>query len=278
MSSGRSTPTALSLAALLLPTGVARRRLRSAARVFALGLGVSSRSARCCAASPQSSLMLILCRALQGIGGADDLRHLAGAHRAARSTVKRARRPRSGSGARVAGIATAVGPLLGGALTTWPELALDLLRQHPDRRDRDRDHVDPRVDGVQVRRTRAGSTSPASSSSRVGLVALVYGLIESSLRRLGRRPRWSSASLIAVVVLLVDRSRSIEMRFTPQPMFDLRLFRKPTFVGGSIAAFGMNASLYSMLLYFVLYLQNGRPLLGAADRTAPGRDHRRLAG
>src|SRR6202012_1054656 len=40
-----------------------------------------------------------------------------------------------------------------------------------------------------------------------------------------------------------------------QPMFDLSLFRKPTFVGGSIAAFAMNGSLFSMLLYFTLYLQ-----------------------
>ena len=39
-------------------------------------------------------------------------------------------------------------------------------------------------------------------------------------------------------------------------MFDLALFRKPTFVGGSIAAFGMNGSLFAMLLYLVLYLQN----------------------
>ena len=41
-------------------------------------------------------------------------------------------------------------------------------------------------------------------------------------------------------------------------MFDLRLFRKPTFVGGSIAAFGINASLYAMLLYLTLYLENAQ--------------------
>jgi predicted MFS family arabinose efflux permease len=38
-------------------------------------------------------------------------------------------------------------------------------------------------------------------------------------------------------------------------MFDLSLFRRPTFVGGSIAAFGMNGSLFAMFLYLVLYLQ-----------------------
>jgi predicted MFS family arabinose efflux permease len=39
-------------------------------------------------------------------------------------------------------------------------------------------------------------------------------------------------------------------------MFDLSLFRIPTFNGGLIAAFAMNGSLFSMLLYLVLYLQD----------------------
>jgi predicted MFS family arabinose efflux permease len=38
-------------------------------------------------------------------------------------------------------------------------------------------------------------------------------------------------------------------------MFDFKLFRKPTFVGGAIAAFGMNGSLFAMLLYITLYFQ-----------------------
>ena len=39
-------------------------------------------------------------------------------------------------------------------------------------------------------------------------------------------------------------------------MFDLRLFRLPTFVGGDVAAFGLSAGVFSMLLYLVLYLQD----------------------
>jgi hypothetical protein len=39
-------------------------------------------------------------------------------------------------------------------------------------------------------------------------------------------------------------------------MFDLALFRLPTFSGGSVAAFGISASIFSMLLYLVLYLQD----------------------
>jgi hypothetical protein len=39
-------------------------------------------------------------------------------------------------------------------------------------------------------------------------------------------------------------------------MFDLSLFRLPTFTGGSVAAFGLSASIFAMILYLVLYLQD----------------------
>ncbi len=51
-------------------------------------------------------------------------------------------------------------------------------------------------------------------------------------------------------------------------MLDLSLFRVPTFDGGLIAAFAMNASLFAMLLYLVLYLQDdlGYSALGTGMR------------
>jgi predicted MFS family arabinose efflux permease len=45
-------------------------------------------------------------------------------------------------------------------------------------------------------------------------------------------------------------------RRTASPMFDLGLFRVPTFGGASIAAFAVNGCVYAMLLYLVLYLQD----------------------
>ena len=54
-------------------------------------------------------------------------------------------------------------------------------------------------------------------------------------------------------------------------MFDLKLFRKPTFTGGLIAAFALSAGLFALFLYLTLYLQDILRLLGAADRPAlPG--------
>jgi predicted MFS family arabinose efflux permease len=40
------------------------------------------------------------------------------------------------------------------------------------------------------------------------------------------------------------------------PMFDLGLLRKPTFTGGLIAAFGVSVSIFSLLTYLVIYVQN----------------------
>jgi len=48
---------------------------------------------------------------------------------------------------------------------------------------------------------------------------------------------------------------AVELR-ADHPLFDLSLFRIPTFSGGLAAAFAMNGSLYALLLYLVLYLQD----------------------
>src|SRR6201999_992828 len=39
-------------------------------------------------------------------------------------------------------------------------------------------------------------------------------------------------------------------------MFDLKLFRKPTFNGGLIAAFALSGGLFALFLYLTLYLQD----------------------
>ena len=51
-------------------------------------------------------------------------------------------------------------------------------------------------------------------------------------------------------------------------MFDLTLFRKPTFGGACIAAFALSASMFSMFLYLTLYLQNGARAVAVPGRRA----------
>jgi MFS family permease len=86
----------------------------------------------------------------------------------------------------------------------------------------------------------------------VALSSLVYGLIESNQRS------FTDALVLgcfAVAVVLLAVFVIVELR-RAQPMFDMSLFRLPTFSGGSVAAFGLSASIFSMLLYLVLYLQD----------------------
>ena len=55
--------------------------------------------------------------------------------------------------------------------------------------------------------------------------------------------------VLGVAFVLVERRSA-------HPMLDLSLFRKPAFVGASVAAFALSASMFSMFLYLTLYIQN----------------------
>ena len=57
-----------------------------------------------------------------------------------------------------------------------------------------------------------------------------------------------AAALLALFVVMESRSS--------QPMFDLSLLKVPTFVGGLLAAFAISASLFSLLTYLVICMQN----------------------
>jgi predicted MFS family arabinose efflux permease len=85
-----------------------------------------------------------------------------------------------------------------------------------------------------------------------GLVSLIYGLIRAG------ENSWSDTGVIiclAVGAVALAAFIAVERRVA-HPMFDLSLLRVPTFAGGSIAAFAMNGSLYAVLLYLVIYLQD----------------------
>jgi EmrB/QacA subfamily drug resistance transporter len=250
----------LSLAALLLPTG-SLADILGRRRVFAAGLAIFTFGSLLCGLA-SSGLMLILCRVLQGVGGATvfstSLALLA------QTFHGRERGVAFGVWGAVAGVATALGPLLGGLLTTglsWRWIF----------------YVNLPVGAVAIliTLTRVQEFRPPHARRidfagfalfTVGLTALVYGLIES-----GRRG-WGSEVVIGAFVLAAAMLIAFPVveRMVRQPMFDLSLFRKPTFVGGSIAAFGMNGSLYAMLLYLVVYMQSSLHLsaLGCGWRLA----------
>src|SRR6202034_1640687 len=97
-----------------------------------------------------------------------------------------------------------------------------------------------------------------------GLVSLVYGLIRAG------EIAWSDTGVVICLPLaavFLGVFVSVERR-AEHPLFDLSLFRIPSFSGGLAAAFAMNGSLYAMLLYLVLYLPDdlGYSALGTGLR------------
>ena len=85
-----------------------------------------------------------------------------------------------------------------------------------------------------------GAVKPRLRPDRVNQRSFTDGLVLGCLA--------AAAGLLVAFVLVERRSA--------HPMFDLMLFRLPTFSGGSVAAFGLSASIFAMLLYLVLYLQD----------------------
>jgi EmrB/QacA subfamily drug resistance transporter len=237
---------ALTLAAFLLTAGsladMYGRRL-----LYLIGLVVFTLASALCGFAV-STLMLQLSRALQGAGGAImfavSLALLADAFRGKDRGVA------FGVWGAVTGLAVAIGPLLGGLLTTGLSWRWIFFVNAPI------GIAAVIISVLKVAESRAPhATRPdwaGFSLFTVALSSLVYGLIESNQRSFSN-PLVLGCFAAAAVLLVAFVA--VELR-TSAPMFDLSLFRLPTFSGGSVAAFGLSASIFSMLLYLVLYIQD----------------------
>jgi EmrB/QacA subfamily drug resistance transporter len=236
---------ALSLAAVMLVAG-SLGDLLGHRNGFAAGLVVFSASSLLCGLAGDP-LFLNVCRAAQGIGGAamfaTSLALIALEFRG------RDRGTALGIWGATAGAAVAIGPLIGGALTSWISwrwvflvnvpiglvtlwLLLTRVAESPRRRVR--------------------PDWPGAIAFSGALFGLVYGLIR------GNPDGWGSTQVVvafAGCAVLLAAFVAIESR-RRDPMLDLRLFRRPAFVGASVAAIALSASLYSLLLYITLYLQD----------------------
>ncbi len=236
----------LSLAALLLPAG-SLADILGRRRVFATGLALFTVSSLLCGVAG-SGLEVVLFRGLQGIGGA--IVYATSLALLTQTFTGRQFAAVLGIWAAVITAGLGCAPVLGGLLAevSWrliffvnlPTGAIAIVMT---------------LIGVQEFRPPASRRIDVVGSGvfSVGLVGLVYGLTESG------RAGWGSAPVIAALAVAVAALASFPLleRRRRQPMFDLALLRKPTFVGGLAAAFGMNGSLYAVLLYLVSYLQDG---------------------
>jgi EmrB/QacA subfamily drug resistance transporter len=238
---------ALTLAALVLTAGSLADRL-GRRRLFAAGLAIFSAASLLCALAPDPTFLNVA-RAIQGVGGAA-MFAVSLALIAQEFTAGRERGMAMGMYGATIGVAVAIGPLVGGALTDslgWESIfylnvpigvaaiAVTYLRLHESR-----DPDATRVDWAGV----------ASFSG--ALLLLVLALVR------GNDEGWGStlivslfagaAALLAVFVAVQHRVR--------EPMLPLGLFRRRAFTGVQLAAFAVSSSIFALFLYLTLYLQN----------------------
>src|ERR687892_1287182 len=238
---------ALTLAALVLTAGSLADRL-GRRRLFAVGLAIFTLASLLCALAPDPTF-LNLARAIQGVGGAV-MFAVSLALIAQEFPAGRERGMAMGLYGATIGVAVAIGPLVGGALTDslgWESIfylnvpiggAAIAVTQAKLRESRD-----PNATGVDW-----GGGGTFSTALFLLVLALVRGNEEG----------WGSApivSLLAGAAALFVAFLAIERRVA-EPMLPLGLFRRPAFTGVQIAAFAVSGSMFALFLYITLYLQS----------------------
>ncbi len=236
---------AVMLAALLLTAGSLADRF-GRRLLFTIGLVVFSLASLLCGLAG-SPLALNLARGLQGIGGS--IMFATSLALIAQEFHGRERGTAFGAWGATTGGAVAIGPLAGGAITqaaSWHWIFfvnvpvgavvvfISLTRLHESK--------DPRG----ARLDWLGLVSFSSA-----LLLLVFALVR------GNAKGWGSPQILALLIaaaVLLAIFVIVEWR-TEHPMFDLGLFRKPTFSGASVVAFALSGSLFALFLYMTLYMQ-----------------------
>jgi EmrB/QacA subfamily drug resistance transporter len=236
----------LALASVVLTAGSLADRL-GRRRLFSIGLSIFTVASLACAAA-QSIVFLNASRAVQGVGAAImfavSLALLAQAFPGAKE--------RAGAlaayGATI-GAAFAIGPLVGGVLTSglgWEwifliNVPIGLICLAITRR-WVAESRDPSAQGIDW----AGQVTLSS-----GLFLLVLALLR------GNEQGWTSTPIVAELVgaaVALAAFVAIERRVA-QPMLPLRYFRDPSFTGAQIAAFAISASFFAIFLYTTIYMQ-----------------------
>jgi predicted MFS family arabinose efflux permease len=147
------------------------------------------------------------------------------------------------------GASFAIGPLVGGALTSGVSWRAVFYINIP---------LGIAALAASYTWLRESRDPSPRAIDRIGQATLTGGLFLLVLALLrGNHEGWGStriiAELVGAVVLLalfvVTESR------VQQPMLPLGLFRQPAFAGAQIAAFAVSASFFALLLYTTLYLQ-----------------------
>src|SRR5438445_3826525 len=252
---------ALTLAATMLNAG-SLGDLLGRKRIFLVAIALFTAASALCGAA-QSPVWLILARGAQGIGGA-------GMFAVSLAIISqefhgRERGTAFGIWGATVGLAMAIGQPVGGAATTYVGwrwiffvnipigvacVAAGLRALHETR--------DEESGGFDL---------PGFATLTAGLFALVLGLLR------GNDWGWSSGrtvGLFAGAAVLLVAFGVVELR-QASPMFDLRLFRVPTFTGAQITAFSISSGMFAQFLYLAIYLESvlGHSAVWAGVRFLP---------
>jgi EmrB/QacA subfamily drug resistance transporter len=235
----------LTLASLILLGGSLGDRY-GRRRVFALGVGLFTLSSLLCAVAPTMEL-LIGARMLQGVGGA---LLTPGSLAIIESSFRPSDRSRAiGAWSGLGGVATALGPLLGGYLVqavSWRAIFLINLplgvlviamasRHVPEVRD-------PSASG----RLDFGGVALAA----LGLAGTTYALIEAPDQGASALVLLAGiGGVLALIAFLFAERRS------PNPMMPLGMFSSRQFSGANLVTFVVYAALGGFFFLFVSFLQ-----------------------
>jgi len=236
---------ALTLAAFLLTAGVLGD-MYGRRGMFAIGLVLFSLASLTCGLST-TPLMLNLSRAAQGVGGA--IMFATSLALIAQAFSGKERGTAIGVYGAVVGGAVAIGPLVGGAITSgigWRWIFF----------------VNIPIGAVAVVITLSKVENAKISTGRridwlgfisfsASLFLLVYALVQ------GNAKGWGSTYIVSMLVgsaLLMGIFIIGEWR-QDDPMLDLSLFHRPAMVGVSLGSFTLSASIFAMFLYLTLYMQ-----------------------
>jgi EmrB/QacA subfamily drug resistance transporter len=236
----------LTLAAFLLTAGVVGD-IYGRRNVFAAGLGIFSVASLLCGLST-SPLMLNLCRALQGVGGA--VMFATSLALIAVAFTGKDRGTAFGVYGAVIGGAVAIGPLVGGAITSaWGWRWIFFVNVPIG-------VIAIAITFAQIAKSKDRQAHRVDWIGFVTFSASLFTLVFALVR--GNSLGWGSATivslLVASAVLMVGFF--VNERYTAEPMLDLGLFRIPAFVGVSVVAFTIAASIFAMFLYLTLYIQD----------------------
>jgi EmrB/QacA subfamily drug resistance transporter len=237
---------ALALASLLLTAGSLADRV-GRKRIFVAGLVIFTGASLACglAGSPN---VLNVSRAVQGIGGAamfaTSLALVAQEFRGKERGIA------FGVLGAATGAALAVGPLIGGALTSGLSWRWIFFVNVPI------GIVAAIVSMMQINESRDPAGGRIDWGGFVTFSAALFLLVYALIR--GNDNGWTSTTILLMLagsVVLLAAFVFVE-RAQEHPMFDLGLLRNKSFLGVSLVAFALSFSLFAMFLYLTLYIQN----------------------